>query len=385
MRVKFSLFVFTLLSFEMAVQAQATQVTQVVPVPDGCVAVRTVDGRTGLPMCNPQSGKVTTRGSATRSADYISERFPYISATPPDCRPYLRWIWPNPDGTVMGYSCARTGNFPWYAVGDGWEVEVPTSMGPSPTGGGVQFDLTVGAKAPGSVKYDQLFGGFSGIQSLFSGLVYSGSDGVSRIIQITGASACDITTGTIFCHQIDGLVMGSLGVKVWALDAPTLEAASATLVFINKTLGWQVEVPLMYDDKASNQYVSSFSETLPSKKDGNTASHNSSFAVLNLSDQPQAVEVSVYDPDGKQIVSAPTPVLEGGLQHPMYPIVFPKGVYAEVLSTFFGESMFPTGVFGKEITGTLRFKGLAGGKIVPLVLRAIGSSITSFSVKAVQQ
>jgi hypothetical protein len=75
----------------------------------------------------------------------------------------------------------------------------------------------------------------------------------------------------------------------------------------------------------------------------------------------------------------------GGFQHPVYPIVFPKGVFAEVLATFFGAPMFPAGVFGNELTGTLRFKGLGGGKIAPLVLRAIGNSITSFEVKAVRQ
>ena len=377
MRVTFSILVFVLFTFGQTVQTQLTHV----PVPDGCVAVRTADGRAGSPVCDPQQ----PTKAASRSANYISERFPYISATPPDCGKYLLWIWNNPDGTVMGYSCTRTGSFPWYAVGDGWEVEIPTSMGPSPTGGGVEIGIDIGARAPGSVKFDQLFGGWSGIQILFSGITYAGSDGVSRIIQITGASACDITLGTITCHQIDGLAIGSLAVQIFAPDVPTLEAASATLVFINKALGWQVEVPLVYDDEASDQYVASFSETLLTQKDGNMASHNSSFAVLNLSDQPQAVEVSVYDGNGKRIVSAPTPVLVGGLQHPVYPIIFPNGVYAEVLATFFGDSMFPAGVFGKELTGTLRFKGLAGGKIAPLVLRAIGSSITSFSVKAVRK
>ena len=379
MRVKFFSLVFVLLTFGLVAQAQ------VAPVPDGCVAVRTADGKTGLPLCNPQSSGSVTRSSATRSANYISERFPYISATPPECGKYLLWTWPNPDGTVMGYSCTRTGNFPWYTAGGGWESEIPTRMGPSPTGGGVQISLTMGANAPGTVKHDQLYGGWSGIQTLFVGTTYAGSDGVSRIIQLTGASACDFTDGTINCHQIDGLAIGSLAVQIFAADVPTLEAASASLVFINKTLGWQVEVPLVYDDEASNEWVSNFSETLLAKKENNTVSHNSSFAVLNLSDQPQAVEVSVYDPDGKRIVSAPTPVLVGGLQHPVYPIVFPKGVFAEVLATFFGAPMFPAGVFGNELTGTLRFKGLGGGKIAPLVLRAIGNSITSFEVKAVRQ
>ncbi len=174
--------------------------------------------------------------------------------------------------------------------------------------------------------------------------------------------------------------------QIYAPDVPTLEAASAQLIYSHKENGWQLSVPPAYDDEVANEVVFNFSETLISKKSDNPYAHNSSFAVLNHSAEPQAVEVSVYDTNGKRITSKSTPVLVGGFQHPVYPIVFPRGVDAYVFEPFFGEAMFPQfGVFGNEFTGTLRFKGLGGGKISVVELRAIGRSMASFIGKAVKQ
>jgi hypothetical protein len=171
-----------------------------------------------------------------------------------------------------------------------------------------------------------------------------------------------------------------------APDAATLDAQKAAqLTFIytppDGIPTWQVAVPLVRDSDATVTWGSQFTETPIAAKANDPAANTMSMAVLNLSAQTQSVLVTISDNNNNPIVSAQTAPLA------------PEATTAAVLADMFGSAMapqcspistpgacFPTVSQDGLRHGNISFQGMGGGKIVPLVLRAIGNSISSLQV-----
>jgi hypothetical protein len=253
--------------------------------------------------------------------------------------------------------CGSVSHSPWSASGGGWNTDVSfTNTGTKP----VTYEVCV-LPAPGkattvSAKVQLSLSGSTPIPGQ-TGIITLGPN-VSADVNITSS---------------DGLQTGSVEVIVMAPDAATLDAQQATqLTYIytpadgSPTL--QVAVPFVRDPAATVTWGSRFTETPPAAKNS-LASNNSSFAVLNLFNQAQSVLITISDSNNNPIVSAQTDPLA------------PGATTAFVLADWFGSTMFP-GIVSQDglFHGNISFKGMGGGTILPLMLRAIGNSISSLPV-----
>jgi hypothetical protein len=291
----------------------------------------------------------------------------FSTPTQPDCGSYTLAMLA--DGT---FACERYAAFPWFAAGQGWSTQV--SMFTTPVPGqlrGVQFQIGLGPG--GSVK------------AVYGGL--AGSYGNLTFVQppvLAGSSArLDILSAAFAAPD---LAVGPLWVQMDAPDVQTLEAGNLQLIFLfadsTGKYNTQLAVPPIFNDQAAPTWITSFSETPVDKKATAANSNDCSFAVANLSAQPQSVTVSLYDQSGSLLTQQTTPVLAAGIQDGAQ--VIPGGVYGIDFGTFFGLTSSvltsPTGT----IDGTVRFVSSAGLSIAPLVIRLAGNSISTFQVAPVQ-
>ena len=280
----------------------------------------------------------------------------FSAPTPPDCGKYT--MAPLIDGT---FACERYAAFPWFAAGQGWSTQVAMLTAPEPGQlRGVQFQIGLGPGA--SVK--AVYGGLAGTYGNFTFVQPPVLSGSSARLDILSAA-----------FAATDLAYGPLWVQLDAPDVQTLEAASLQLIFLfadsTGKYNAQLAVPPIFNDQAAPAWIASFSETPVDKKATAPNSNDCSFAVANLSAQPQSVTVSLYDQSGILIAQKTTPVLTAGI---------PGGVYGTDFGRFFGLNSSaltsPTGT----IDGTVQFTSSAGLPIAPLVLRLAGNSISTFQV-----
>ena len=184
---------------------------------------------------------------------------------------------------------------------------------------------------------------------------------------------------------------GSLIVTARAATAAALDAVSAFGVYkytSNGSVVSQATAPVIFLDQAAVRWSAIVTET-PRDQQGQPDATITSFAVRNLSPDPQAVLVRVYDERGNLTASAKTPVLDqaDGLA---------GGIYADTLSNVLGIDLPPNNlcrlmappVRGLPCTGppvfwgTVVFEGEKGGLIAPVVFRFNGSALTAVPVKA---
>ena len=304
----------------------------------------------------------------------------YSTPARPDCGKYATTQWP--DGT---YSCERYATFPWYAAGQGWSTQVPMLAAPASAAAsqatGVLFQAGLGAQS----SVPMIYGGISGSYGNFASVRPALAAGTAARLDIL--SAVDCSSGT--CFLSGDLAYGPLWVQLDAASVSTLEAAALQLIFIlSDSTGAdtrQVAVPPVFNDLASANWATSFSETAVDQKPGNPNSNDSSFAVTNLSDQAQSVTVSLYDQQGNLLAQKSTPVLAAGTRSGNR--LTPGGVYGIDFGSFFGlttamltpAAVTQAGATG-TIDGTIRFAASGGQPIAPLVLRTAASSVTSMLV-----
>ncbi|HSR08052.1 MAG TPA: hypothetical protein VLM42_12940 [Bryobacteraceae bacterium] len=298
---------------------------------------------------------------AVTMACTISAQF--STPTPPDCANYA--VAPLADGT---FACERYATFPWFAAGQGWSTQV--AMFTAPESGqlrGVQFQIGLGPGA--SVK--AVYGGLAG--------TYGNFTFVQPPVLAGSSARLDILTAAFGTTD---LAYGPLWVQMDAPDVQTLEAANLQLIFLftdsTGKYNTQLAVPPIFNDQAAPAWITSFSETPVDKKATAANSNDCSFAVANLTAQPQSVTVSLYDQSGNLLAQQTTPVLAAGIQTGAQ--VIPGGVYGIDFGSFFGLTSSaltsPTGT----IDGTVQFASSAGLPIAPLVIRLAGNSISTFQI-----
>jgi hypothetical protein len=307
----------------------------------------------------------------------------YTSPTPPACGKYVLHTWSDELGNPIDYSCQRFGTFPWFAaqkVGNKqvWMTQITIAAGAQ---GGAQFEINLGANR----TTEGVMGG-NWSPTIADQLVTPLQKGGSDVLSLESAGGCTVSETGYTCGPTGELATGSIDVRISAPDVASLEAAYAQLVYISfqdgNVASWQVAVPLVFKDQAARKWSTAFTETPLNLKSGNMRANNTSFAVVNLADVPQSVVVSVYDVQGGLVAQQTTPELAAGEHSGFHnEEVYVGGVYARVLSDLLGNSIPAGDSSGADFRGTIRLEGSTGRNIAPVVLRAVGNSITSLILK----
>ena len=188
------------------------------------------------------------------------------------------------------------------------------------------------------------------------------------------------------CHNHAGqcpaeAATGSLIVTAHAATATALDAVSAFGVYksiSNGSMVSQATAPVIFLDQASVRWSAIITET-PRDQQNQPDATITSFAIRNLSRDPQAVLVRVYDERGNLTASAKTPVLDQALG-------LVGGIYADTLANVLGVNLPVSGCVpcasAAVFRGTVVFEGEKGGQIAPVVLRFTGPALTAVPVKA---
>jgi hypothetical protein len=197
------------------------------------------------------------------------------------------------------------------------------------------------------------------------------------------------------CHYHAGQCPpeAATGSMIVTADAPTAAALDAVSAFgvykytSNGSVVSQATAPVIFLDQAAVRWSAIVTET-PRDQQSQPDATITSFAVRNLSLDPQAVLIRVYDERGNLTASAKTPVLDQA-------VGLVGGIYADTISNVLGinlppnpcrTSSFPAG--GLPCTGppvfwgTVVFEGEKGGLIAPVVFRFNGPALTAVPVKA---
>ena len=289
---------------------------------------------------------------------------------------------------VAGNTCQRYATFAWYTSGGVWQSQVSVVVpagAPGVATGSVTVQFGIGAGTNRGLltgaPFSSLYGGIAGNKAYFST--------IQAMIPTGGSARLDLESGAVCvgaeCTQSSDLAVGAMWAIISSPDASALDLTTLQLIYLSAPVAGaqnttQVAVPPVFSDLASSKWITTYSETPLEKKSEEANSNNMAFSVANLSDQAQAVTVSIYDLYGNLITSKSTPVLQGGKKEGAQ--VKPGDVYADSFANFFGlatsavTNPLATAALSRTgtIDGTIIFQSSAGQPIAPLVVRAAGNS-----------
>jgi hypothetical protein len=306
---------------------------------------------------------VTLQGSVAHA---VQHQF-FAPATPnPACGGYTTYKVVN-----LYYLCGFFAYFPRYAAGNGWHAMLnytnPYSTTRQSASVGNMFIPSIGYNTTSDFMhiYSTAYGndpiwaggtGSIGISPL--------DPGVSMDADVYYPAQCD---DKLNCSPLpDQTIQGAIMLFIGGVTAADLDAVKAEMTLMytppNAPPTWQVSIPMTREKDAAPEWFGAFTETPLSKKDGNSASHNMALALLNLSDDPQAVEITITDNANRPIATKTTAVLGSAASMSI------------TLADLFGDVMPSNGQDGL-FHGEVHFKGVGGGNIIPMLIRAIGNSV----------
>jgi len=273
--------------------------------------------------------------------------------------------------TNLGPLCHRVGILPWFVGIPGvWETELRLGVGLDAIrfAYGLPPSYDTNLIAEDSESGSKVFEGISELDLRKTHASY-----LSRILAF---GDYDPTTGKFKPRN----ATGSLGMSADGPRAAALDAVSAFAVYRNIQNGSvvsQTAAPIIFLDQATARWAAIVTET-PRDQQSQSGATITSFAVVNLSPDPQAILIRVYDELGELSGSAKTPELLGGL---------PSGdVHADTLSNILGINLPVTDCSGctsaPVFRGTVVFEGEKGGLIAPVVFRFNGSALSAVPVRA---
>ncbi len=280
--------------------------------------------------------------------------------------------------TATGPTCHRVGVLPWLLGIPGvWETELRFGA----SGDTVRLKL-VSSLSEVDSDANLLLEDSDGLKmlELFDGLpVRAHGSYWTRII-----GACHVRAGQCPPESL----AASMVVSVDAPNAAALESASASAVYRytpNGVVASETAAPFIFLDQAAARWSAIITET-PRDLQSEPDSTITSFAVANLSPDPQAVLIRIYNEFGALSASSQTPVLGQALGFSGSTEVLVGGVYAATLSSVLGIDLPASPCTGcaspTVFRGTVVFEGEKGGPIAPVVFRFNGSALTTVPVKA---
>jgi hypothetical protein len=281
--------------------------------------------------------------------------------------------------TQQGPACRRVGILPWFVGIPGqWETELRFGA----AGDTARFDFVSSLSL---LYYDV---NLLLEDSSFGSKVFEGLQGLpvpkygSNWTRILGA-----------CHALAGRcppesATGSMIVTAAAPSAAALDAVSAFAIYkytSNDSVVSQATTPVIFLDQAAVRWSAIITET-PRNTQSQPGATITSLAVANLSRDPQAVLVRVYDERGNLSASAKTSVLDQALGFSGSTEVLVGGVYTDTLSNVLGINLPASPCTGcaspTVFRGTVVFEGEKGGMIAPVVFRFNGPALTTVPVRA---
>jgi hypothetical protein len=282
--------------------------------------------------------------------------------------------------TSSGTFCRRVGVLPWFAgIPGSWDTELRLGA----NGDNVSFSW-VSSLSLTSFTTDLVVEN-NGVLTSFEAESGINLDHYkSHWIRILGQCApigpCGLYNAT-----------GSMLVTADASSAAAFEGVSASGVYrytSNGSVVSQTTAPVIFLDQATARWSAIILETprdLQSQPDATITS----FAVANLSPDPQAVLIRVYDERGNLSASAKTPVLDKATGFSGSTQTWVGGIYADTLSNVLGINL-PASECSQcqspsVFRGTVVFEGENGGLIAPVVFRFNGPAMTTVPVTAKAQ
>jgi hypothetical protein len=271
--------------------------------------------------------------------------------------------------TNAGPQCHRVGILPWFVgINAVWETELRLGVGLD----AVRFafglpssyntNLRLRASSPGGPSFAESTGA--------TVLAHA-----SYLTTIVGFADHNFRTGDWDFRN----GVGSLSLSADAQRAVALDSVSAFAVYkyiSNGSVMSQTTVPVIFLDQAAVRWSALVEET-PRDQQSQPNATITSFAVANLSPDPQAVVIQVYDKAGHLSASARTPELqEGGGSGEVY-----ADTLAHILGTNLPVSPCPFCAGPPVFQGTVVFEGEKGGLIAPVVFRFNGPAVTTVPLK----
>jgi hypothetical protein len=273
--------------------------------------------------------------------------------------------------TNLGPLCHRVGILPWFVGIPGvWETELRLGVGLD----AIRFAYGLPSSYDTNLIAEDSEAGSRVFEAI--GELDLRKTHASYLSRILGFGDYDSTTGKFNPRN----ATGSLGMSAEAQRAAALEAVSAFAVYRyiqNGAVVSQATAPIIFLDQATARWSAIVTET-PRDQQSQPGATVTSFAVVNLSPDPQAVLIRVYDEFGDLSASAKTPELQGGL---------PSGdVHADTLSNILGINLPTSQCLGctsaPVFRGTVVFEGEKGGQIAPVMFRFNGLALSAVPVRA---
>jgi hypothetical protein len=272
--------------------------------------------------------------------------------------------------TNIGPLCHRVGILPWFVGIPGvWETELRFGVG-----------------------LDAIRFGYGLPSAYFTNLVAEDSERGLRAFE--GISDLDLRkTHASYTSRILGFsdnalskprkATGSLGMTADGPRAAALEAVSAYAVYryiVDGSVVAQTTAPVIFLDQATARWSAIVTDT-PRDQQTQPGATITSFAVANLSPDPQSVLIEVYDEFGQLSASVKTRELESGAGG-----ADSGDVYADTLSHVLGINLPVSACHNctsaPVFRGTVVFQGEQGGPIAPVVFRFNGPAMTTVPVRA---
>jgi hypothetical protein len=267
--------------------------------------------------------------------------------------------------TNAGPQCHRVGILPWFlGINAVWETELRLGVGLD----AVRF----GFGLPSSYNTNLLLRPFQIFEATSQLDVLAHT---SYLTTIVGFADHNFRTGDWDFRN----GVGSLFLSADAQRAVALDSVSAFAVYkyiSNGSVMSQTTAPVIFLDQAAVRWSALVEET-PRDQQSQPNATITSFAVANLSPDPQAVVIQVYDKAGHLSASARTPELqEGGGSGEVY-----ADTLAHILGTNLPVSPCPFCAGPPVFQGTVVFEGEKGGLIAPVVFRFNGPAVTTVPLK----
>lgn len=274
--------------------------------------------------------------------------------------------------TDQGTVCRRTGILPWFVGIPGvWDTELRLGVAASTVRFSFVSSLSLIYYDVNLVLEDSFFGSTIFESMDYLDLPQYGSHW-TRILGICHALAGQCPTES---------VTGAMGVTADAPSAAALDAVTAFGVYrytSNGSVASQATAPVIFLDQIGTRWSALVLET-PRDQQSQPGATITSFAVANLSRDPQAILIRVYDERGNLTASAKTAVLDQALG-------FVGGMYADTLANVLGLNLpasYCSGCADPAVfRGTVVFEGESDGPVAPVVFRFDGSAMTAVPVRA---
>lgn len=273
--------------------------------------------------------------------------------------------------------CYFDAYYPWFAAGAGWQsllsVANPQSSGALVSYRLMQFFPFNGTNGNPLWVKASVFGNPPIITQSLS-LTPAPNQGFDVLILDTCYTQyiCedDEPPGVTKQIQAGAIWLRAESTSISALDAQRVNQLVYAFANVGELPTLQTSVPLWRDSQLSPEWLTTFTETATPIGRTDPASVFMAIALLNVSDQAQAVAITIQDQSGNQVGSMNTPIIP---PHGTIGFLLVNRYATDTLGIWPSSLSLPSAPDGL-FHGSLDFRGTAGGNIVAMANRWTGNT-----------